>query len=461
MASNYSQKTAISLYKFDTEDNYRQWLEANQSSSEYHDILAIVKNPDLNNGLDLFFNGHSLTKTRVYIQKSNKVVEVKSIGEDVFLDTKQYIIKKYSRRGQGQKNILVLEEYDIDDLVNRTVDSAIQEFSDTSLKPLVEQFMDEYFETHPIQQENADTKKFQKMLTNTHYIFRKLFSLIYNERAIHLGLELYFKDSENNILSSSTNYTKGEKNISKFYFKVTGAESHQISFEYLKLYKNDSVILTINGSDLTPGINAEYSIGENILNADTTYKAELKYKVLKLINTTETNNIENFPEVASYKAKDETIQNSVKFYITKETPVTPPASYNKGYLYFIPTDYDSDGYTILKSPFDSLLDSNETINWFNNSSKDYIADGLVSENFSITNTSSFNYAYSIPTANANYQMYVLVPYPNQITTTPTGGFADSITEICDIKKIGTVDYALYKQGFAQQSGNQFVLNLKS
>ena len=102
MTPKYSHKTTISLYRFDSEENYWSWLNANKKnpSGEYHDVMALVKNESLNGGYDLFINGHSLTKSRIWIKTLNG--EIKDASEEgVFSPSKQYLLKNFSRNGQG------------------------------------------------------------------------------------------------------------------------------------------------------------------------------------------------------------------------------------------------------------------------------------------------------------------------------------------------------------------------
>ena len=82
MTPKYSHKTTISLYRFDSEENYWSWLNANKKnpSEEYHDVMALVKNESLNGGYDLFINGHSLTKSRIWIKTLNG--EIKDASEE-------------------------------------------------------------------------------------------------------------------------------------------------------------------------------------------------------------------------------------------------------------------------------------------------------------------------------------------------------------------------------------------
>ena len=67
MASKYSHKTSIPLYRFDSEDNYWSWLNANKKNPSvgYQDVLALVKNETLNGGCDLGISGHSLRRPRI------------------------------------------------------------------------------------------------------------------------------------------------------------------------------------------------------------------------------------------------------------------------------------------------------------------------------------------------------------------------------------------------------------
>lgn len=316
MASKYSQKTAISLYKFDTEDGYRQWLAANTPKSDAQDIVAIVKNEKMNNGLDLFVNGHSLTKTKIYLKKGESVTEVTD-SNNVFDATKQYVVLSMSRRGLGQKNILVLEEIDI----NKSIDDKIKEFSDSGLTDRIndylDDYLDDYFESHPIQSEIADVKKLEGILTNTHYMFRKIFSLLYKERAIHLGLSVKYLDSANNVIEPFVEH-KEEKVIKTIQTRITGMTGKDVTLESLSFYKNDSEtpLLTVSGQKLVSGANPDLKVNITI-SEDTTIHAVLRYTMNRLVDTAKTNNIQNFDSSVFFKSKTEKACCCSKFYIVQ------------------------------------------------------------------------------------------------------------------------------------------------
>lgn len=316
MAIKYSQKTAISLYKFDNEDEYRIWLNANSKKTDCQDIVAIVKDEKMNNGLDLFVNGHSLTKTKIYIKKKDSVVEV-SDSKELFNPNKQYYIKNFSRRGLGQKNILVLEEIDLNEIISDKIDN----FKDNSLPSIMndymENYLDDYFESHPIQAETADVKKFEKILTNTHYMFRKIFSLLYKERAIHLGLSVKYFDENNTAINPFVEY-KETKTIKKAQFRITGATGKDVVFKNLSFYEDNSEtpFLTVNGTKLQNGINEDVFMNVEI-SKNKTIHAILTYDINRLIDTAKSNNISNFDSSVFFKNKEEKCCCCSKFFIVE------------------------------------------------------------------------------------------------------------------------------------------------
>ena len=392
MTPKYSHKTTISLYRFDSEENYWSWLNANKKnpSGEYHDVMALVKNESLNGGYDLFINGHSLTKSRIWIKTLNG--EIKDASEEgVFSPSKQYLLKNFSRNGQGQKNVILLEEFDVNKLVvdttNEFIDTTFRDWMDNYLNNYLEDFMDDYIDKKFPDKINAIMQKsvddYMKLhtvehshiygaLQDTHYNFRKIFSLLHHRKPANLKLEVSYVDRDGNARQNLGLYIK-TASIHTFRYNIIGAEGLDITYKGLNVYMNgsDEPVLTIDGEELAQSPSGEKEFNM-FLESDTEFKAILEY-TNRYLDDREIDDESKYDSEVEYHTEDGSAMTYTKFYVVKE-----PQDTNKptAYLFYVQMEEDETGALVLKSPYNEIEDF-ETVHWLMNNALPKI-DGEIS-----------------------------------------------------------------------------------
>ena len=186
MAEQYTKNTIISIYRFDSLSNYNKWLL--QKANSGLDALAIVKDDtmDTPKGYDIFVNGHSITRTKFFIDDGSGTY--KSVTSDDFQGG-QYSVVSVSRGGFGETRQVVLKKFNINDYtneINKIITSYMQDnfneymrkfIADISYKPGQGTTSDDFIN-------NFDFSNYAKKadveypLTKVHYILRKIYSLI-------------------------------------------------------------------------------------------------------------------------------------------------------------------------------------------------------------------------------------------------------------------------------------------
>lgn len=394
MTPKYSHKTTVSLYRFDSEENYWSWLNANKKSpsGEYHDVMALVKNESLNGGYDLFINGHSLTKSRIWIKTIKGGIK-DAFEEDAFSPSKQYLLKNFSRNGQGQKNVILLEEFDINRLVSETtndfINTTFRDWMDNYLNKYLEDFLDNYIEENFTEKVNAIIQKafddYTKLhtvehshiygaLQDTHYNFRKIFSLLHHRKPAKLKLDASYVDRDGNTRQNLGLYIK-TASIHTFHYNIIGAEGLDITYKALNVYMNrnyDEPVLTIDGEELAQSPSGEKEFNM-FLESDTEFEAILEY-TNRYLDDREIEDESKYDSAVEYHTEDISTIAYTKFYVVQE----PQEANNEttAYLFYVEMEEDETGTLVLKSPYNETEDV-ETVHWLMNNALPKI-DGEVS-----------------------------------------------------------------------------------
>lgn len=392
MTPKYSHKTTVSLYRFDSEEKYWSWLNANKKNSigEYHDVMALVKNESLNDGYDLFINGHSLTKSRIWIKTLNG--EIKDASEEgIFSPSRQYLLKNFSRNGQGQKNVILLEEFDINKLVvdttNEFINTTFRDWIDNYLYNYVQEFLNNYIDEMfseeietIIQKSFEDYMKLHTIehshiygaLQDTHYNFRKIFSLLHHRKPANLKLDVSYVDRDGNTRQNLGLYIK-TASIHTFRYNIIGAEGLDITYKGLNVYMNgiDEPVLTIDGAELTQSPSGEKEFNM-FLESDTEFKAVLEY-TNRYLDDREIDDESKYDSEVEYHTEDCSVMTYTKFYVVEETQ---DANNPTAYLFYVEMEEDESGTLVLKSPYNEIEDF-ETVHWLMNNALPKI-DGEIS-----------------------------------------------------------------------------------
>lgn len=487
MTSKYSHKTAIPLYRFDSEDNYWSWLNANKKnqSVEYQDVMALVKNETLNGGYDLFINGHSLTKSRIWIKTLNG--EIKDASEEgVFSPSKQYLLKNFSRKGQGQKNIILLEEFDINKMVvdttNEFIDTTFRDWLDNYLNNYLEDFVNNYIDKNfqdrinTIMQKSVDDymklhtvehNHIYGVLQDTHYNFKKIFSLLHHRKPVNLKLEVSYIDRNENARQNLGLYIK-TASIHTFRYNIIGAEGLDITYKRLNVYMNgnDEPVLTINGEELaqSPSGEKEFNI---VLESDTEFKVILEY-TNRYLDDSEIDDESKYDSEVEYHTEDGSVMAYTKLYVVKEPQDTNNPT---AYLFYVQMEEDETGTLVLKSPYNEIEDF-ETVHWLMDNAlpqidknKDgsyvltddsntgeyvYPKTDIYAMDYSISDVSSIKTLTVPGKSDTYYKVYLIVPSDKTVKYNNINGTVTS-EETYEGKK-----YKVYKNT-VNSSGESFII----
>lgn len=429
-SNNYSTKTSISIYQFNNEDEYRQWLGSNKARS--NDILAFVKNPVMNNGYDIFINGHSITKTRFFLFSGGRSTEITSSSE--FNPTKQYIIKSITRNGLGEKQMVTLEEIDLAAMHSNLSDSILSTAGD-----MMDEKIETYMEEHPFEIDmslfNGD--KYNKILTHNHYVLRKLYSLIYKATDNPITVKASLLDDNDNIYTSYDFLNGSNTTVGGVMVNITGAEGYDITYSQLLFIDGfGNILKRVDGRRVVAGDNKIELDRPLIITKTTTFSIKLGYIINNWPSAYKNSLADNFDKPIEVGTLNKTGVNDM---VTREVTVTfrnpddgpdTPSSMTPFYIVAIPT-------TTAQSSLSEL----ETVQ--------YLTSGNTDASIKITRSTDITALKVNPTTDS--WMYVMLPYSMQgvIQIQPSGGFPDTITERINTGNYNGKLYALYKEDFAQ------------
>ena len=435
MANNsYSTKTSISIYKFEDEDSYRQWLGSNKSKT--NDILAFVKNPVMNNGLDVFINGHSISKTRFFLYSGGRSTEITS--SSVFNPAKQYVLKSITRNGLGEKQMVTLEEIDIAAMQASLTDNIL-----TTAGEMMDEKIETYMEEHPFEIDmsifNGD--KYNKILTHNHYMLRKLFSLIYRGSESPINMDAELLDENSNVYTSYNVLNGTNCSAAGVIVNISGAEGYDVVFsQLLVLDTYGNILKRIDGRNVVNGRNVVMFNNPLILIQTSTFTIKLGYTINNWPSSYKNSLLDNFDKPAEMATLNKT---SINDMATKEIVVTfkdhlddepiIPDSISTFFLVAIPTT---------TSP--SSLSTWESIS--------YLTSGNTDSTIKISRATNIRNLKITPPTDS--WIYVAVPYSmsnGTLQVQPSGGFPDTLTQRINTGNYGGKLYALYKEDFAQDA----------
>lgn len=437
MANNsYSTKTSISIYKFDDEDSYRQWLGSNKSKT--NDILAFVKNPVMNNGLDVFINGHSISKTKFFLYSGGRSTEITS--SSTFNPAKQYVLKSITRNGLGEKQMVTLEEIDIAAMQAELSDNIL-----TTAGEMMDEKIETYMEEHPFEIDmsifNGD--KYNQILTHNHYMLRKLFSLIYRGSESPINMEAALLDDNEEEFKSYTVLNGSNATAAGVLVNISGAEGYDVVFSQLLVMDTyGNILKRIDGRNVTSGRNVVMFNNPRVLTQTSTFSIRLGYTINNWPSSYKNSLVDNFDKPAEIGTLNKTGINDMA---TKEIVVTfkdhldddpiIPDSVSTFFLIAIPT-----------TTAPSSLSSWETVS--------YLTSGNTDSTIKISRSTNISSLKVTPSVDS--WIYVALPYSMEsgtIQVQPSGGFPDTITQRINTGNYGGKLYALYKEDYAQDAKN--------
>ena len=428
--NNYSTKTSISIYQFDDEDEYRQWLGSNKART--NDILAFVKNPVMNNGYDVFINGHSITKTRFFLFSGGRSTEITS--SSTFNPAKQYVVKSVTRNGLGEKQMVTLEEIDLAAMQSSLTDSIM-----TSASEMMDEKIETYMEEHPFEIDTSifNGDKYNKILTHNHYILRKLYSLIYKATDNPISVDAVLLDDNDNAYTTydflnGSNATVGGVNVT-----ITGAEGYDITYSQLLFIDNfGNILKRVDGRRVVAGLNKIELDRPMILTRTSVFTIKLGYTINNWPSAYKNSLSDNFDKPIEVGALNKTGINdmvtreiTVTFRNNDDGPVVPGSS-TPFFLISIPSNVSQ-----------SSLSEWETVS--------YLTSGSTDSNIKISKTTDITALKITPQVDS--WLYVMIPYSMQgiIQIQPSGGLPDTISERINTGNYNGKLYALYKEDYAQ------------
>ena len=433
-ATNYSTKTSISIYQFNNEDEYRQWLGSNKTRS--NDIIALVKNPVMNNGLDIFINGHSITKTRFFLYSGGRSTEITS--SNTFNPAKQYVIKSITRNGLGEKQMVTIEEVDL---------AAIQTSMRTDILSTASDMMDEkietYAEEHPIEIDPSlfHEAEYNRILTHQHYINRKIFALMYKATNNPISMSAVLLDNVENEYTTyeflnGTNATVGGVTVDIF-----GGEGYDVTYSQLLIIDTyGNIIKRVDGRRITSGKNVILLDNSLVITKTSTITLKLGYTINNWPSAYKNSLTENFDKVAEIGTLNKT---GVSDMVTKDIKITFKSS--GGDTPIIPPSVNY--FFVVAIPGNTSAGS--LANW---ETVQYLTSGSVDSSIKVVKTTDINALKITPTEDSH--LYVILPSSMDgiLQIQPSGGFPDVLTQRINTGNYNGKVYALYKEDYVQDGG---------
>ena len=432
-ATNYSTKTSISIYQFNNEDEYRQWLGSNKNRT--NDIIAFVKNPVMNNGLDIFINGHSVTKTRFFLYSGGRSTEITS--SNVFNPAKQYVIKSITRNGLGEKQMVTIEEIDIVGMQSSLRSEILSTASDMMDEKIVT-----YAEEHPVEIDPSvfHEEEYNRILTHNHYILRKIFSLIYKATDNPINMTAALLDENQEEFTSYSFLSGTNATISGVNVDIFGGEGYDIVYSQLLVIDSRGTILKrVDGRRLVSGKNTVMLDNELIVTRSSTITLKLGYSINNWPSAYKNSLPDNYDKVAEIGTLNKTGINDM---VTKEINITfrsqedddpvVPGSVNTFFFISIPSRVAS-----------SSLQNWETVQ--------YLTSTNIDSNIKIVKGTDISSLRLTPSEDS--YLYVMLPYSMQgmVQVQPAGGFPDTLTQRINTGNYNGKLYALYKEDYAQDA----------
>lgn len=432
-SSNYSTKTSISIYQFENEDSYRQWLGSNKARS--NDIIAFVKNPVMNNGLDIFINGHSVTKTRFFLYSGGRSQEITS--SSVFNPAKQYVIKSITRNGLGEKQMVTLEEIDL-----ASIQSSLTSNILSSAGEMMDEKIESYMDEHPIEIDPSTfhEDEYGRILTLNHYILRKIFSLIYKATDNPINISAVLVDNAENAFTSYDFLNGTNATVGGVLVDIFGGEGYDVTFSQLLVIDTyGNILKRVDGKKVTSGRNLIMLDNHLTLTRTSTITIKLGYTINNWPSSYKNSLVDNFDKPVEIGSLNKT---GVSDMITKDIVVTfrdkssddpvVPSSVSTFFLIAIPSNIAQ-----------STLSNWETVQ--------YLTSGNVDSNIKISRSTDIRGLKLTPSQDS--WMYVMLPYNMQgmIQVQPAGGFPDTLTQRINTGNYNGKLYALYREDYAQDA----------
>lgn len=428
--TNYSTKTSISIYQFNNEDEYRQWLGSNKTRS--NDIIALVKNPVMNNGLDIFINGHSVTKTRFFLYSGGRSTEITS--SNTFNPAKQYVIKSITRNGLGEKQMVTIEEIDIAAMQSSMRNDILSTASD-----MIDEKIVTYAEEHPVEIDPSifHEEEYNRILTHNHYILRKMFSMIYKATDNPISMTASLIDDVENEFTSYEFLNGTNVAVGGIIVDIFGGEGYDVTYSQLLVIDSyGNIIKRIDGRRVTSGKNVILLDNALIITKTSNITLKLGYTINNWPSAYKNSLPENFDKVAEIGSLNKTSISdmvtrdiTITFRSNEDTPIVPP-SVSYFFMIAIPGNIS-----------DNILQDWETVQ--------YLTSNNVDSRIKVVKTTNIN-AMKITPSEDSY-MYVILPQSMQgeIQIQPSGGFPDLLTKRINMGNYNGKLYALYKEDFIQ------------
>lgn len=421
----HNQKTTVSLYKFDSIEDYTNWYNVNKPTN---DIISFVKNPGMQNGLDIYINNQSITATRFFLVSDDNKSSQELISDD-FDNGAQYTISSISRASNMKEVIVGLKRLDQDSLIKK-------------VKGTIGDLLETYLQDHPIDIGGVTDSRLLEVLTYNHYILRKLYTLLTPNVDPHLSFSFYPITSDKTKIESYYPYGSNPK-ITGFRLDVpvsTGTNP-QISQIIISNDNNDILFnkhLNENESKDVLKNGLFISIDQIITVGYTkSYKMSILYNFENNLDS-EYNNMEgHYDEKVQYKEYSSRIENTYKITIGPK----PDDLYAFGIL----------------DEYKNKSNVQEKVDWFKNEIQN--TDAFVAVQYG-NNTDTVSKVFSNPKIKDSKKtwIYLMTPIKYKSAGLATSGFADTM-ELID----QTSEWMLFKSSVAQEVSNlkNFLLSEES
>lgn len=424
MSSKFNQDTTFSIYRFDSEQSYADWYAVNKHGTQ--DIIATVKNANFNNGYDLYINAHSLTKTEIYIMDAS-ANETHVTSATDFDSTKKYTIRSIHRNGDMQKQIITLQPID-----EGEIEKGIIKHIDSSIDDMIS----DYLKRNPVS--SGDNPYLTHILTNTHYIFRKLYSLLHSTSNKSVALSVALVDNNNNVISTSqtvgdTVVVKGVKILS--YTSDSDSGITLGSMRMLRVNSNNYITIDKTSgksdySDIKAGmiytLNNATPFG---ISSTESFQTELGYSVADTVDSAYTDNEYNYDKVSHFTTLDTSAYATYKLTFTSHDSSVTTETFT---AYAFPRLATGTVTTDMETKISTAAD---TILYMQNLQSD--ASTLFMSSDTASGLSQFpkkikasSWYGTLDSSAADYEIYLLVPGTyTDVAVTFGNGFPDTLVQV--------------------------------
>ena len=354
----------------------------------------------------------------------------------------------------------------MDNYLNNYLEDFMDDYIDKKfpdkINAIMQKSVDDYMKLHTVEHSHI-----YGALQDTHYNFRKIFSLLHHRKPANLKLEVSYVDRDGNARQNLGLYIK-TASIHTFRYNIIGAEGLDITYKGLNVYMNgsDEPVLTIDGEELAQSPSGEKEFNM-FLESDTEFKATLEY-TNRYLDDREIDDESKYDSEVEYHTEDGSAMTYTKFYVVKE-----PQDTNKptAYLFYVQMEEDETGALVLKSPYNEIEDF-ETVHWLMDSAlpqidkdKDgsyvltddsntgeyvYPKTDIYAMDYSISDVSSIKTLTVPGKSDTYYKVYLIVPSDKTVKYNNINGAVTS-EETYEGKK-----YKVYKNT-VNSSGESFVI----